>query len=233
MTHDDRHVVAFLNGELSEGDEQAFDQHLLGCEACWRAVREDRAGRLALDLLRNPPAAGLADWVTASVQLADRAPGTIQSGRRRRWPRRPAAAVAAAVAVVAVLGGALGWALGGPSAGDPPQIAGVVAMMHPAAAGDAALQDGERVDLGGQSMTVRAYRVHGSVVLVATSARAFPIPSSSHLIDGSSSTAWMAAQGPVSMYGVNRPDGGGRSMFVVAAMPMAQLPQVAARLHLI
>jgi hypothetical protein len=42
----------------------------------------------------------------------------------------------------------------------------------------------------------------------------------------------MATKGRLSMYGVNR-RGGGESMFVVAAMPMAEMPQMAARLGLI
>jgi hypothetical protein len=42
----------------------------------------------------------------------------------------------------------------------------------------------------------------------------------------------MATKGRLSMYGVNR-KAGGDSMFVVAAMPMAEMPQLAARLNLI
>ena len=68
--------------------------------------------------------------------------------------------------------------------------------------------------------------------IVATSAQPFPVPSTSHLLSGSSSQAWMATKGRFSMYGVNRRDGG-ESMFLVAAMPMAEMPQMAARLKLI
>jgi hypothetical protein len=60
------------------------------------------------------------------------------------------------------------------------------------------------------------------------------MPGNSHLVAGSSSTAWMATRGSLALYCVNRPIGRDRtSMFLVADMPMARLPEVAARLHLI
>jgi anti-sigma factor RsiW len=250
VTHDDQQLVAFLNGQLPDAEEQVFDEHLLDCEVCWQAVQEDRAGRLVLERLRVSAPAGLADRVAASVALAGKSPaaGVRGTGRGRRlrrlrdtgeperppWSKRLVAGLAAAVLVLVAVGGIVGWTLGDRPAGDPPQIAGVVAMMPPATAGSAALRSGERLDLGGQELTVRAYRVHGVVTLVATSSRPFPMAASSHLLSGSSPTAWMATRGSLAMYGVNRPAGAGRgSMFLVAAMPMAQLPQVAARLHLI
>ncbi len=245
MTHDDRRLVAFLNGQLSDAEEQAFDEHLLGCEACWQATQEDRAGRLAVEQLRVPAPAGLADRLVASVALAAKPTPSAASTDQRRWrsasdhgrgPRRSRVVMVAVAAALALLtlGGVVGWALADRPASDPPQIAGVVAMMAPARAGSPTLQTGERVDLGGQELTVRAYRVHGVVALVATSARPFPMAASSHLLSGSSPTAWMATHGALAMYGVNRQAGTSRgSMFLVAAMPMAQLPQVAAHLHLI
>ena len=83
-----------------------------------------------------------------------------------------------------------------------------------------------------QLMTVRAYMVHGKEAVVATSMTPLPMPAASHLLAGSSRRAWMATDGTVALYGVNRPPGQ-PSMFVVAEMPMAALPQVAAQLHLI
>ena len=59
-----------------------------------------------------------------------------------------------------------------------------------------------------------------------------PMPATSHLLAGSSLRAWMATDGTLALYGVNRP-AGQPSMFIVAAMPMAALPQVAAQLRLI
>ena len=67
---------------------------------------------------------------------------------------------------------------------------------------------------------------------MATSARPFSVPRSSHVLSGPSPKAWMATKGRLSMYGVNRP-GGKQSMFLVSVMPMAELPEVAAHLGLI
>lgn len=243
MSCDEQRLVAFLNGQLSEADEHVFDEHLLTCEACWQAVRADRAARRALDRLRLPAPPGLADRVTSSIRLAG-TPSDLETRQtaanhlHRRVLRamhgRPRPFVAAAAAALALLGGALGWVLQDRPASDPPQIARVAAMMAPGIADEPALQAGERFDVAGQTLTVRSYRVEGDIILVATSARPFPMPASSHMLSGSSPTAWMAAEGPLAMYGVNQPAGRrGTSMFLVAAMPIAQLPQVAARLHLI
>lgn len=267
MTCDEGRTAAFLNGELSDAEEQAFDEHLLSCESCWWAVQEDRAGRLAVEQLRAPAPLGLADRVTASIGLAGKqaaggaapraelgaarrrsswrratptdrnhaVPGGRHRGRRAgsHAPGRLAAAAAMAT-VLAVTGGALGWVLTDHPAGDPPQIARVAAMDSPAMADSPALRSGEHFDFGGQSLDVRSYRIEGVITLVATSASPFPMPASSHLVTGSSPTSWMATDGKLAMYGVNRPAGEGRkSMFLIAAMPMARLPQVAARLHLI
>ncbi len=246
MSCDEGRLVAFLNGRLSEEDEHAFDEHLLTCEACWQAVRADREGRQALDELRVPAPPGLGDRVTSSIRLAGIPPDfeTRRAGRHRlhRLHRRrlraahgrPRRVVAAAMVVVLLGGGVLGWVLQDRPASDPPQIARVVAMMAPAVADEPALQAGERFDFAGQAVTVRSYRVEGDIVLVATSARPFPMPATSHVLSGSSPAAWMAAEGRLAMYGVNQPAGRrGTSMFLVAAMPMAKLPEVAARLHLI
>ena len=47
MDSHDRLLAAFLAGDLDPADAQRWDEHLLRCERCWRAVREDRAGRQA------------------------------------------------------------------------------------------------------------------------------------------------------------------------------------------
>lgn len=248
MTCDETRIEAFLGGEMSDAEERAFDEHLLTCESCWSAVQEDRAGRLALERLRVPAPIGMADRVTASIDLAGRQPprdgaASGRHGRSRRRVHVPGSsaggriviATAVVVAVVAaVVGSTLGWVLDDHSATDPPQIAKVVAMTPPKIANSPALRRGEHFDFAGQSLTVRSYRVDGVTTLVATSAKPFPMPATSHLVAGSSPTAWMGTDDKLSMYGVNRPVRAGReSMFLVAAMPMTRLPQVAAQLHLI
>jgi anti-sigma factor RsiW len=240
-------LVAFLAGELSTGEERRFDEHLLGCEQCWRAVQADRTARLALEQLRQPAPVGLQGRVAASVALAaTEAPqGPVLLGRHpvgghlapsllRRAATRPhARLVAAACLLVVVAGGSFGWiAASRRAAPEPAQVAAVVAMLTPGSAPTTALRAGEHFVIAGQHLVVRAYQLEGTEEIVATSARPFPVPSTSHRLSGSSSQAWMATKGRLSMYGVNR-RGGGESMFVVAAMPMAEMPQMAARLGLI
>ena len=60
-SHDGDHrlLIAFLAGELGPAEARRWDEHLLECERCWRAVREDRAGRQMAELLRQPAPAGL------------------------------------------------------------------------------------------------------------------------------------------------------------------------------
>jgi hypothetical protein len=70
--HDRCHqtLAGFLAGGLDPAAARQWDVHLLACEQCWRAVREDRAGRHATRLLRQPAPPGLADQVTFAVELA-------------------------------------------------------------------------------------------------------------------------------------------------------------------
>src|SRR5215831_19242522 len=56
----DRWLAAFLTGDLDRAAAREWDEHLLECEECWRAVREDRASRQAVGLLGQPAPEGLA-----------------------------------------------------------------------------------------------------------------------------------------------------------------------------
>src|SRR5690348_11413967 len=118
MDSHDRLLAAFLAGELDPADAQQWDEHLLECEACWRAVREDRAGRQAAQVLRQSPPTGLADRVAFAVEVAAagqtaaprhasppaRSSRWARSGGWHRWPRLAAAgAVAVAVLVTVVV----------------------------------------------------------------------------------------------------------------------------------
>src|SRR5215471_3227487 len=88
MDGHDRLLAAFLAGELDPADAQRWDEHLLECEACWRAVREDRAGRQAAQVLRQPAPLGLADRVGFAVEVAA-AGGAAGRRRGRRAARSP------------------------------------------------------------------------------------------------------------------------------------------------
>src|SRR5215470_12359141 len=121
-SHDryDRLLTTFLAGDLDPAEARRWDEHLLECEACWRAVREDRAGCQAAQVLRQPAPLGLADRggfaveVTAAggaaapqhARRAARSPRWARSGGWLRWLRLAGAgavAVAVAVTVVVVL----------------------------------------------------------------------------------------------------------------------------------
>ena len=148
-SHDrhDRLLAAFLAGELDAAEARRWDEHLLECEACWRAVREDRAGRQAAQVLRQPAPPGLADRVTFAVEMAagaraaapQRARPGIRSrrrarpgirlrrrarhGRRLRWRLASAGAVALGLVVTLVVA----LLPGGHQAGGVPAAVAVVA----------------------------------------------------------------------------------------------------------
>lgn len=255
---DEERLGALVAGELSAGEAAALDEHLLACEECWRAVQEGRGGRLAVDRLREAAPPGLADRIVAAIELDIRqqetnvhafsatatpdgeatsaqgpehgvALGLPGAGRVPAAHRHRAGLALAAVLAAGGLAAGLVAGFVRTSSGDPAQVAAVVAMArHPAPSA----APPHHLMVARQEIDVRSYRVDGHLIVVATSARQFPMPSSSHVVQGSSQHAWMASSGSLGMYCVNqRP--GQQSMLLVASMPAAELPQVAAGLHLI
>jgi hypothetical protein len=238
-SHDRGHrlLAAFLAGELNPADAPRWDEHLLACEQCWRAVREDRAGRQAARLLRQPPPPGLADRVAFAVELA--AAGTIARQRPRhrmrlRWRWLAAAgALAAAVAVtVAVL------LPGGRETGTMPAAVAAVARYaqtvpparHP---GPGLGRPGAPVEVGhpvtvaagGQQMVLRTWRLGDVEAVVAVSAQPFAMPARAHGVTGPG-MAWTARLGSIGLYCRN----GRTSELVAARVPETQLAALAARL---
>src|SRR5215469_14824696 len=112
MDSHDRVLAAFLAGELDPPEARRWDEHLLECERCWRAVREDRVGRQAAQVLRQPAPPRLADRVAFAVEMAASARTAAprrtrlgigsrrraRHGRRLRWRLAGAGAVAVAFA---------------------------------------------------------------------------------------------------------------------------------------
>src|SRR6266851_3988535 len=88
MDSHDRMLKAFLAGDLDPVAARRWDEHLLSCEQCWRAVREDRDGRRVAELLRQPTPPGLADRVRFAVELAAATSTTSQRRDHRRGPVR-------------------------------------------------------------------------------------------------------------------------------------------------
>ena len=238
-SHDRGHrlLAAFLAGELNPADAPRWDEHLLACEQCWRAVREDRAGRQAARLLRQPPPPGLADRVAFAVELA--AAGTIvrqrpRRGMRMRWRWLAAAGVlAAAVAVtVAVL-----LPVGRETGTMPAAVAAVARYAQtvpparhpgPGPGGPGApVEVGHPVTVaaGGQQMVLRVWRLGDVEAVVAVSAQPFAMPAGAHGAAGPG-MAWTARLGSIGLYCRN----GNASELVAARVPEAQLAALAARL---
>ena len=196
---DHRLLAGFLAGNLDTADEVRWDEHLLVCERCWRAVREDRAGHRAAQLLRQPAPPGLADRVGFAVEMAAaaRPAGQRQArpdarssrrprlGRRLRWQQLAggaALAVGLAVTLVALL------LAGGRESGSMPAAVVAVARYaqavppparepHPHGGGLAAPVEVGRpvtVTAGGQRIVMRTWRLGGIEAVVAVSGQPFP-----------------------------------------------------------
>ena len=248
MDSHDRVLAAFLAGELGPAEAQRWDEHLLECERCWRAVREDRAGRQAAQVLRQPAPPGLADRVAFAVEMAaaarTAAPRRIHRGigsrRRARHDRRLHWRLAGAGAVAAGLVATLVVVLlpGGHQAGSLPAAVAAVARYAqaiPAPTGDLHPQHTVPVEVGhpvtvtagGQQIVLRTWRLGGTEAVVAVSARPFPMPSGALGVSGLG-MAWSARQGRLGLYCVN----GRTSELVAAPVPAAELAALAARLPL-
>lgn len=237
--HDTGHrlLAAFLAGDLNPADAKVWDEHLLACGQCWRAVREDRAGRQAAHLLRQPPPSGLADRVSFAVELA--AAGTIaqqrpRHGMRLRW--RWLAAAGTLVVTVAVTIAVL--LPGGRETGSVPAAVAAVARyaqelppaQHP---GPGPGRPGAPVGVGhpvtvaagGQQMVLRVWRLGDVEAVVAVSDKPFAMPARAHGATGPG-MAWTARLGSIGLYCRN----GHTSELVAARIPETQLAALAARL---
>jgi anti-sigma factor RsiW len=243
----DRHnlqLAAFLAGNLDPAAVRRLDEHLLACEQCWQAVREDRAGRQAAQVLRRQAPPGLADRVAFAVEVAAASPVARQRrlrpgirsrpGRRPRWQwlaGTAALAVGVAAALLAVLAPA-----GNEGGNIPPAVAAVARYaravpppQHNAHTGGLAtpVEVGHPVTLtaGGQQIVVRTWRLGGTEAVVAVSGQAFPMPPGSVAGSGAG-MAWSVRLGKLELYCVNGPT----SELVAAPVPAAELASLAARL---
>ena len=248
MDSHDRPLRAFLAGELDRAEARRWDEHLLECEHCWQAVREDRAGRQAAQSLRRPAPPRLADRVTFAVEVAAGgdtaarrrsrlAARSRQPGRHGGWShwRLAGAGMIAAVAVTL----AMTLLPGGHQTGSLPAAVAVVARYAqaiPPWAGDQRSQSSGRaapaevgrpvtVTAGGQRITLRTWRLGGAEAVVAVSDHPFPMPARARGVT-SGGMAWSAQLGRLSLYCLN----GRTSELVAAPVPAAELAALAARL---
>jgi hypothetical protein len=234
----DRLLAAFLAGDMDPAAARRWDEHLLECEPCWRAIREDRDGRQAAELLRKPAPAGLADRVRFAVEVA--AAGTASRRQPRletvpRWLRLAGAGTLAAglAVIMAVL------LLPGGRPGMPAPVAAVAryaAAVPPPRQPEpgtgpraAPVEVGRPVTItaDGQHIVMRTWRLGGTEAVVAVSSRPFPVPPGAQAAPGGG-MAWSARVGKLSLYCIN----GQTSELVAAPVPAAELTALAARLPL-
>jgi anti-sigma factor RsiW len=238
-SHDGDHrlLIEFLSGELDPADARRWDEHLLECERCWRAVREDRAGQQVAELLRQAAPAGLADRVRFAVELAaagSASPRSPRRGMRLRWRRLAGAGAVGLAAVTVVL------VMPGGRASMPAAVAAVAGYAEtvPPPAQQPGPGTGPRaapvqvgapvtITVGGQPIVVRTWQLGSTVAVVAESGRPFPMPPGAQGMSGGG-MAWSVRVGKLGLYCVN-----GRSSELVAApVPVAELAALAARLPL-
>jgi len=238
MDGHDRLLAAFLAGDLDQAAAREWDDHLLECDQCWQAVREDRAGRQAAGLLYRPAPAGLADRVGFAVELAAGASSPRRSPGVRL--RRSWLAAAGALAVGLALTTTLLHLPGGRATMSAPvaAVAQYAETMLPLAqqaglgtgARAAPLQVGHPLTMtaGGHHIVLRTWRLAGTEVAEATSGQPFPMPPGARGTSGGG-MAWVARVGKLSLYCIN----GRTSELVAAAVPAAELPALAARLPVV
>jgi len=246
MDSHDRLVAAFLAGELDPAGARRWDEHLLECEACWRAVREDRTGRRAGQALRQPAPPGLADRVSFAVEMAaarttaqrPARPGfrsrRARHDRRLRWRVAGAGAVAAGLVITLIV-----LLLPGEhQAGSVPAAVAAVARyaqaipppagdQHPRHAAPVEVGRPVTVTAGGQRVVLRTWRLGGTEAVVAVSDHPFSMPANAQGVSGMG-MAWSARLGRLGLYCLN----GQTSELVAAPVPAADLAALAARLPL-
>ena len=249
MDSHDRLLTAFLAGELDRGQARRWDEHLLECERCWRAVREDRAGRQAAQMLRQPAPPGLADRVAYAVEMAaDGGPAARPRSRQAflarpperhgRWLRRRLAGAGVLAAGVAITLMLILLPGGHQAGGIPAAVAAVAryAQTIPSPAADQHSGSGGRaapvevgrpvtVAAGGQRIVLRTWRLGGAEAVVAVSDQPFPMPAHGQRMTGGG-MAWSARLGRLGLYCLN----GRTSELVAAPVPAAELAALAARL---
>jgi hypothetical protein len=234
MDRHDSMLEAFLAGELRAAEARRFDEHLLECEACWRAIRDNRAGRLAAQLLHQPPPPHLSDRIAFAVEVAASARPRARAGQLRSRLAGGGTVVLAALAILLVL---LPATRGTPAVPAALQVVtryaqGIAPSPGPAG-GQAGGRQGTPVEIGqpatvtagGQLIVLRTWRLGGTEAVVAVSQRPFPMPAGATPASVRG-MAWSVRLGRLSLYCIN----GRTSEIVAAPIPAAELPALAAQL---
>lgn len=222
----DRHeqmLIAFLAGDLDADASRRWDEHLLGCERCWRAIQEDRAGKAAAARLRESAPPELAERVRFAVELSDR---PSRRHRPLRWIVAGGGLLAAAMMIAVVFSTPAQPA-------DPPAIAAVVhvAQDMPARAGLHSLPPGVPVQTkppvemvaAGTHVRLWHYRIGDVPAVVAVSDQPFPMPAEA-ATPTTGGMPWTVTRGRVTLYCLHS------NVVIAAPVPASELPALAHRL---
>jgi hypothetical protein len=185
VTHDhsDATTGAYLAGELPAAQREAFEHHLLTCDACWADVDAGRRGRALVEQAREPAPDHLHGQVIAAVAK--------HSGGRR--PRVPVPATVAVALVLALASAVLAWSVRPDGQAAPIRLAvagyradqlpgpGIPDQAGPDLTGLRLVEAGAGTgQLAGQPVTGYAYRdATGRRILIYRSPQPFPMPTGS------------------------------------------------------
>jgi anti-sigma factor RsiW len=222
-------LAAFLAGDLEPEHARLVDEHLLSCDRCWLAVREDRAGRAAANLLRQPTDHQLADRIRLAVELA---PPRRRLARRTRPgdSGRGALAALAVAVVLAVLTALTLWHQHHTPATDTAALREVIRLAsklpatHSATAA-VALDAPHKREVEGRTITVRTYAFEGHTALLATSSRPFAMPPDAHMTTRRA-MPWTITRGTITVYCPHA------DVLLAGPEPAAELAALADALHL-
>lgn len=215
MAHEDPRLVPYLAGDLAAAQLDAFESHLVGCDACWEAVAEDRQGRLLAESLREVAPAALRDRVTAAAALAGAAPFPAPPAGRGAPGRRRLAAALALAGAVSMAAGLV--TLAADRDRDPAVVAAVVGV-----ADDMTVPP--MIVAGGLTVSLDRDLVDGAVVTVGRSDVPFPMPAGGRPLGTGPGAPWVAERGPMTVVCVSRP----AHLLLVGHLPAERLVALAA-----
>jgi hypothetical protein len=212
MRHDpERAAAAYLTGELSPGQRERFEAHMLGCEDCWREVKAGRDGRALAESLREVAPQHLRERIRATIAAV---PEPRHHRMRMRMPTL--LGVVAALLAVGVAGGLLAGRERSPA--QPAPITAAVASYRAGLSawdpttqppptrqlGGLTWQGSGRGELAGLPVVAHAYQDaagHRLVLLVA--GRTFPQAVGAR--HSSSNATWTAQVNGVVLYCADHP----------------------------
>jgi anti-sigma factor RsiW len=194
MACSEKRVVAYLSGNLEPSETASFEAHLMECDDCWTAVREDRQGREVAEGLHESAPAGLRDRVRARIEVAS---GRPRHDRRRL--RLPLGLAAGALSLAAVAGGLLVVR----QDQEPPIVAEVLQLAAAGTTQRLPAQAEQRID--GKTVALARYRLEGVPVVVARSSVAFPMPTEALPLGGETGEPWVARRDGMSLLCLSRP----------------------------